>query len=82
MPTETPDVAVSIRLSLTLRTPVTTEPATPNSPDRNPPELLSGAGFKGTEMIIGGLRGVSGDGARGVVGYGVSENRRCCRAGC
>ena len=34
MPAETPEVAVSIKLSLTLRTPVTTEPAAPNRPDK------------------------------------------------
>ena len=39
IPAETPDVAVSSKLSLTLRTPETTEPAAPNSPVKNPPEL-------------------------------------------
>ena len=39
IPAETPDVAVSIKLSLTLRTPETTDPAAPNSPVKNPPEL-------------------------------------------
>ena len=56
MPAETPEVAVSIKLSLTLRTLVTTEPTAPNRPDKNPPELP----FVGALEGLGCLSGVTG----------------------
>ena len=56
IPAETPDVAVSIKLSLTLRTPETTDPAAPNSPVKKPPELS----FVGVLEGLGYLLGMTG----------------------
>ena len=53
IPAETPEVAVSIKLSLTLRTPDTTEPAAPNRPDKKPPELSFVGVLEGMGYLLG-----------------------------
>ena len=56
IPAETLEVAVLTMLSLTLRTPDTTEPAAPIRPDRKPPEFPSDDEWGGAGGALGEVK--------------------------